>query len=285
MRKGWLIYREQDARKNKSYIDWFIQEAFSQNVSLELIIRETLTIGIFNNERVIYLKNKVVTKPDFAVVRTIEPLLSMHLESSGVAVFNSSTIAHICNNKALTHHHMTDLSIPMVDTVFLKREDLTDQPPMPYPFVLIESAGRSGKQVYLIESPTDWLYYKMQLSMEDIIIQNCAVQLGKDLRVFIVGQEIIGAVLRESTRDFRANFTLGGSARWYELNEAERRMIQKITTHFDFGMVGIDFLVGTDGRLLFNEIEDIVGSRTLSAVCDINIVQKYITHIKRHLSH
>src|SRR5699024_11950213 len=94
----------------------------------------------------------------------------------------------------LTHHHMTGLSIPMVDTVFLKREDVTDQPPMPYPFVLKESAGRSGKQVYLIESQQDWNYYKSHLSMEDIIIQNCAVQLGKDLRVFIVGQEIIGAV-------------------------------------------------------------------------------------------
>src|SRR5699024_5219707 len=199
----------------------------------------------------------------------------MHLESSGVIVFNSSTIAHICNNKALTHHHMTDLSIPMVDTVFLKREDVTDQPPMSYPFVLKESAGRSGKQVYLIESQQDWNYYKSNLSMESIIIQNCAVQIGKDLRVFIVGQEIIGAVLRESKEDFRANFTLGGSARLYEIKDAERRMIQKITTQFDFGMVGIDFLIGTDGSLLFNEIEDIVGSRTLSSLSDINIVQKY----------
>src|SRR5690625_54250 len=209
----------------------------------------------------------------------------MHLESSGVAVFNSSTIAHICNNKALTHHHMTDLSIPMVDTVFTKKEDTSDQPPLSYPFVLKESAGRSGKQVYLIESQQDWLYYKSNLSTEDIVIQNCAVQLGKDVRVFIVGQEIIGAVLRESKEDFRANFTLGGSARWYELNNVERAMIQKITTHFGFGMVGIDFLIGTDGRLLFNEIEDIVGSRTLSAVSDINIVKKYINHIKQNLSH
>src|SRR5699024_6661691 len=103
MHKVWLIYREQDARINQSYIDWFIQEAFSQNVSLELIIRETLTTGIFINERVAYLKSNLVTIPDFAVVRTIEPLLSMHLESSVVSLFNSSTIAPICNNKACTH--------------------------------------------------------------------------------------------------------------------------------------------------------------------------------------
>src|SRR5699024_1428165 len=208
----------------------------------------------------------------------------MHLESSEVIVFNSSTIAHICNNKALTHHHMTGLSIPMVDTVFLKREDVTDQPPMPYPFVLKESAGRSGKQVYLIESQQDWNYYKSHLSMEDIIIQNYAVQLGKDFGVFFVEQEIICVVIRESKVNIHDNLIHGESAHLYEIKDAERRMIQKITTQLDFGMVGIDLLIGTDGSLLFNEIEDIVGSRTLSAVSDINIIQKYITHIKRNLS-
>lgn len=283
MQKGWLIYRKEDARKNKPYIDWFIQEAFTQNLSLKLITRETLTIGIVNNERTIYLNGKVTTRPDFAVVRTIEPLLNIHLEASGVTVFNSSTIAHICNNKALTHHYMTDLSIPMVNTIFTKKANLCDQPPMAYPFVLKESTGRSGKQVYLIKTPEDWIYRTNHLSTEDIIIQECAVQLGKDIRVFIVGKEIIGAVLRESKEDFRANFTLGGSARLYDLHDADYKMIQKIISHFDFGMVGIDFLVGQDGRLLFNEIEDIVGSRTLSVVSDINIVRKYTAHIKQKL--
>src|SRR5699024_11929533 len=112
------------------------------------------------------------------------------------------------NNKALTHHHMTDLSIPMVDTVFLKRKDVTDQPPMSYPFVLKECAGRSGKQVFLIESQQDWNFYKSHLSMEDIIIKNCAVQLGKDVRVFIVRQDIIGDVHRAGEDDFCATVTL-----------------------------------------------------------------------------
>lgn len=52
-------------------------------------------------------------------------------------------------------------------------------------------------------------------------MQPTAVQMGKDLRVFVVGKEIIGAVLRESTTDFRANFTLGGDARLYSLNDSE----------------------------------------------------------------
>lgn len=283
MQTGWLIYSKQDAQQNISYIDWFIEEARLQNLLLRLVLREDLTIGIINNARTIYFKHEIVAKPDFAVVRTIEPLLSTHLEACSVLVFNSSAIAHICNNKAHTHHHIADLAVPMVDTIFMKTENVSEQPPMTYPFVIKETTGRGGAQVYLIETPHDWTQCISNLSTHDIIIQACNVQLGKDIRVFVVGREIIGAVLRESTEDFRANFKLGGTARWYELHDKEISLIQKIINYFDFDMVGIDFLIGLDGELLFNEIEDIVGSRILSAVSDINILEQYVSHIKRKL--
>jgi gamma-F420-2:alpha-L-glutamate ligase len=121
------------------------------------------------------------------------------------------------------------------------------------------------------------------MNAADIIVQACNVQLGKDLRVFVVGEEIIGAVLRESSEDFRANFKLGGSARLYQLNETEEKMIRKIMHYFHFDMAGIDFLIGLDGELLFNEIEDVVGSRILSMVRGANILAAYVAHIKKRL--
>lgn len=280
MHNGWLIYSKADAKKNKSFIDWFIEEAQQKDIALRLILREDLTIGIKNNKRTIYLRNKATKPPKLAIVRTIEPLLNLHLEACGSLVFNSSAISRICNNKALTHHYITDLCIPMVDTFFIRRENVQRAiSPMSYPFVVKEVTGRGGKQVYFINSKQDWLDCVSVIST-DIIIQACNVQRGKDIRVFVVGLQIIGAVVRESKSDFRANFTLGGSARLYELNEKERATVNKIIAHFDFGMVGIDFLLGLDGELLFNEIEDVVGSRTWSKLSDINIVEKYVTYIK-----
>ena len=51
----------------------------------------------------------------------------------------------------------------------------------------------------------------------------------------------------------------------------------------DFGLVGIDFLFDSEGGLLFNEIEDVVGSRTLSQVSDINLLEKYVSFIKQNV--
>ncbi|WP_106497011.1 ATP-grasp domain-containing protein [Lentibacillus sp. Marseille-P4043] len=280
---GWLVYSETDAEQNRDYINWFIEEARLQEIHLELILREDLTIGIFQNQRVIHHKNKTVRLPEFTVVRTIDQLLRLHLEACGVTVFNSSHTARICNNKALTHHHVINLHIPMVDTIFSKKHTLSTNPPASFPFVLKETGGRGGKQVYYIRNIEDWKTSLAALSTDEVIIQSCDVSLGKDVRVFVVGNEIVGAVLRENTNDFRANYKLGGSATWYMLKPHEIALINKIIHSFDFGMVGIDFLIAKDGSLLFNEIEDVVGSRTLSVVSDINILKIYIKHIKTKL--
>ena len=280
---GWLIYSKKDALENSSYIDWFIEEARLQNIRLTLILREDLTIGLSNNKHTVKLGQQKVNLPQFAVVRIIEPFLSLHLEMCGIKVFNSSTISTICNHKSLTHLEMSKLQIPMVNMIFVKKENLSDVPPMDFPFVVKEATGRSGQQVHLIESLEDWRLCYPTLNTTDLVIQSTQVQPGKDVRVFIVGKEIVGAVLRENKDDFRANFKLGGTASWYPLHSEQIKMINKIIHHFDFAMVGIDFLIGINGEFLFNEIEDVVGSRILSKTSDINIVNKYITHIKNHI--
>lgn len=283
MYTGWLIYSQKDANANQSYIAWFIEEAEKAGMQLQLIIREDLKIGISSQKRTTLLKGREVKFPDFAVVRTMEPILNAQLESLGTLVFNSSQISSICNNKAWTHHYVHHLGVPMADTYFYNREHLIESP-LPFPFVMKEAEGRSGKQVYLIENDTDWNDAKRLLKQKNIIIQSANVQFGKDLRVFIVGKEIVGAVLRHNPNDFRANFKLGGNASLYPLQPKEEKLVREIIHHFEFGMVGIDFLIAKDGTLLFNEIEDVVGSRILSAVSDVNILEKYISFIKSKLN-
>ncbi len=254
-----------------------------QNVSLHFVRREDLTLGILGNTQTMLLHDRPAVLPDFAVVRTIDPMLSQQLESLGTTVYNPAETAAICNNKALTHFHVSKLGIPSADTIFAaKGSPLPVEAPMPFPFVVKDTGGRGGKQVSLVMDTPSWDSFREQYtSNHDLIFQTAKnIQPGKDVRVFVIGEEIIGAVLRENAHDFRANYKLGGSASWYVLEEHEKKLVHQITSYFRFGMAGIDFLLDEDGGLLFNEIEDVVGSRTLSAVSDINIVRRFITHIK-----
>ncbi|MEN1970488.1 hypothetical protein WMZ97_20730 [Lentibacillus sp. N15] len=281
---GWLLYKRKDAIENQAYIDWFVEEAHLAGMSLTLVCREDLTIGIIDQKRSVLIKNQPVKLPDYAVSRTIDHLLSLQLEALEITVFNAAHIAAMCNNKALTHQYICDLQIPMVDTIFLERASMPLKPPLPYPFVLKETGGHGGQQVYYIAHQAAWEEHKATISGNQVIIQACNVVLGKDVRVFVVGKEIVGAVLRENKADFRANYKLGGSVTGYSLSQKETAMINRIIRHFDFDMVGIDFLIDIEGNLVFNEVEDVVGSRTLSIVSDVNILEIYCRHMKEKLS-
>lgn len=281
---GWLIYQKQDIKQNKAYIDWFKLEAELQNIELKLITREELTIGIKSNEKCIFLHDKPVYQlPHFAIVRTIEPILNLHLETLNIKVFNSYETSSICNHKSLTYHYINQLNVLMVDTVYTQIENFPVQSPIDFPLIIKEATGRGGQQVHLVKDEIDWKSIRSKLVNNDIVIQKANVELGKDVRVFVIGHEIISAVLRQSDTDFRSNYRLGGSVKSYELDRKEKKIVQKIIKHFNFDLVGIDFLVSKEGDLLFNEIEDVVGSRTLSATSNINLLQKYISHIKQHI--
>jgi glutathione synthase/RimK-type ligase-like ATP-grasp enzyme len=113
----------------------------------------------------------------------------------------------------------------------------------------------------------------------DFVLQPLTGNKHQDLRVYVLGTEIIAAVLRTAKEGFKSNFSLGGEVRLYELSEEEIGVVNRIIREFDFGLVGIDFIVGDQGELIFNEIEDVVGSRMLYQCSEINIVRSYLEFI------
>lgn len=273
---GWLIYNREDAEKNKAYIHWMLEEAEKLGMELQFHYREDLEIGHRQHQLFIDVQQMPVEPPTYAIIRTIDPFLTKQLEMLGTICFNSSIVAEVANNKAKTHQYISSLGIPMSDTVYCCGSVRAE---LPFPFIAKEVHGRGGKSVYLVENREQLA----KLPTEgEWLIQKPAV-FGKDVRVFVVGEKIIAAVLRESATNFKANYTLGGSASLYELSDVETELIQKIIEAFDFGMVGIDFIFDEEGQFLFNEIEDVVGSRTLSVVSEINIVREYLAFIKNRV--
>lgn len=277
---GWLIYQKVDAEKNRSYINWFIEEAHLQNIDLKLVYREDLTIGL-DEQPIVYLAAIKQTLPNFVVNRSIEPMLQHFFTIANITIFNPVETAKIANDKALTHLELSKLNIPMLPTFFINGRGLSKKPPLKYPFIIKSVTGRGGDEVYLLENEENWLTFQSQSENQAYVVQPTNVQIGKDVRVFVIDKEIIAAVLRHNETDFRANFKLGGKAIPYHLSKHEINMIHKIIDHFQFGLVGIDFLIDHNDNLLFNEIEDVVGSRILSETSDINLLEKYVTFIKK----
>ena len=99
-----------------------------------------------------------------------------------------------------------------------------------------------------------------------------------DLRVYIIGKKIVGAIKRQANNSFRANFSLGGSVTSYQCDKEILDYVNQVVQVFDFGMVGIDFIL--------DEIEDVVGARMLyQCQPDVHLLEQYFAFVSDKLLH
>lgn len=277
---GWLIYDNQQYSKN----EWFAAEIIkhcSADCEIRLILTERLQFGIINGNIGFLYEGKPISAPAFAIMRTIFPLLSQALEGAGARVFNSSAAARICNDKRLTATAALSSGIPVMNTLFYNKK--YTEAPLPYidkfPFVLKTASGRGGSQVYLINNKSELEKALSELPEEDFLIQELCRTTGTDLRVYVLGGKILCPILRSSSC-FKSNYSLGGKAEVYSLNAYEKSCVEKILSALDFkpDFIGVDFLKDGEG-LIFNELEDVVGTRMLYAAAGINAAQQYSQYI------
>lgn len=215
--------------------------------------------------------------PDVAIMRFVDADLSKRLEGQGVRVVNNSCASRICNDKWLSYQFVQSIGVPILPTKLVFKVDvLRETNPIvgfpkdwEYPVVLKSRFGHGGTEVFLADSPDALRDAFRKIPDDSAIIQKPASDLGKDVRVYILNGQILIAMLRESKSDFRSNYCLGGTARQYLLNEEQQAVVKRITDHLPLDFAGIDFIFDY-GRIVFNEIEDVVGCRMIYSLTDLD---------------
>ena len=200
---------------------------------------------------------------DFVINRTNDYKIAQYYENMGIRVFNPSALSRLANDKQKCYEFMQENNIEIMPVNYTQT-----------PVVKKKIDGHGGKEVTMLNEAEEF--------EDGYVYQKPCDTLGKDLRVWVIGNEIITSILRESKTDFRSNFCLGGSATPYTLNKTEVEQIKKIIALVKSDYIGIDFIFN-NGRLVFNEIEDTVGARMVYEKTDIDIIKLYCEYIKREL--
>ena len=280
---GWLIYDKKQYTKNK----WFAEEILkncSAFCEMKLLFAEELIFG--SDEKGTFFEHpaKPISAPDFAVNRSIFPLLSLILEKSGTRVFNSYETSSLCNDKRKTYLAVAGSRIPIMKTAFFKKSffDIESAKSFGFPCVLKSADGHGGKEVFLLQNEAE-LEKKLQLLGSEGLLLQKPLLGSSDLRVYVLGGEILGAVLRTPEPGaFKSNFSLGGSVRSFEVNDAlifaVKEVLSRLSRTPDF--IGIDFLF--DGEsFVFNEVEDVVGTRMLYKTSGPDAAKEFSRYIEK----
>ncbi len=285
--KGYLLYEPNDAIKNMGFIDLFMEESKRRCIALSLLLT--------TDERLlVHVSAESLGNPDFIINRSRFPLLSHALEDAGIRVFNSAKVCEICNDKQRTYEYLKEYGILFMDTRYPQNpSDGKAAREFGYPFVLKPADGHGGMHVGLILNERE-LYQALSELKKDygtipkLVFQRCASDIGKDLRVYVLGGKVIAGMMRTcadpqpQSTEIRANFSLGGTAASHILTKEETALTERISAALPADLVGIDFIYH-NGQPIFNEIEDVVGTRMLYAYTTINIVKEYLGYVMEKL--
>lgn len=271
MMNWWLIYNRNEIEPNRRYIHFYMEACQKRNIELILLNKEQLSVSV--GDKTVFCYDGIeADMPDAVINRTRDYALAKALELAGCRLYNSTEVTLLGNNKLLAIQHVAALGIRTMKTCYGSSDGLS------YPYVAKSLDGHGGTEVYLIQNEEDALRHADDFKSGRYIYQEFCSEPGKDLRVYIVGKNIVAGMLRVSDTDFRSNYCLGGKAERYELNEKEKSVVYRIVNSLNIGHYGIDFIFDK-GEMVFNEIEDVVGSRMLYANTDIDVADMYVENV------
>ena len=259
--------------------------------------REHIHASIKKNYEVMMdLSSPIQHKPDFVVFLDKDILLARYLKQQGIPVFNDPEVIETCDNKANQYLQLAQHNLPMPTTIIapkvypaftIRQTGYYEQvlQTLSLPLIIKEGRGSFGMKVYLIETKEAFYEKVEQLRGVDYVFQQfIASSKGRDIRVNIVGGEIVAAMYRHSEIDFRANITNGGTAEVVDLTEQQKEIALKAAEAVGAEFAGVDLLFGEDEQPIVCEVNGAAHIRNILNVTGINVADAMIQYIVRRMS-
>lgn len=201
-------------------------------------------------------------------------------EIQGVTVLNNAGAFAVARDKWHTAQQLTAAGIPVLDS-FLGGELLnlsTRFARQTGKIVLKTVQGMQGEGVFLVDNSTQAAAYLQQ--DPNLISQNfIAEAVGCDLRVFVIGTEVVAAMERRApVGDFRANIHQGGSAKAVRLSSEMADLAVRATVAVGLDVAGVDLIQTTEGWAVL-EVNASAGLEMIEKVSGVAIAEKIVAYL------
>ena len=105
---------------------------------------------------------------------------------------------------------------------------------------------------------------------------------GADIRAFVVGNKVVGAMLRQGPDgEFRSNLHRGGFARVIKLSKEEEETALRSSKLLDLSVSGVDMLQSKNGPLVM-EVNSSPGLEGIEAATEVDIAGSIIEYIEQN---
>jgi len=258
------------------------EEAQLLGLDVEIMFAEDFQLLTDLDHQILYQYEKI-DLPQAAFIRSYDLSLVKHLEEMGVKTFNSYHGLQTSRDKWASHLALARQGLSSPKTLLLTPSFSFEWicKEVGLPFILKDAYGTHGDQVHLIENKETYLK----------IISHCQKGLaqryvktshGRDLRVHVIGGQVVASVLRYSDKSFLSNYSQGGKAKAYSIDDRAKTLAIQATEALGLDFSGVDLLF--DGKdYTVCEVNGIPGFRTIGLTSQENIPHMMLKYIKETL--
>lgn len=209
-------------------------------------------------------------------------------ESSGVRAINSLDSILVAGDKILTLSRLWRAGIPFPETIIALNGEAAERAGRLVEFPVIDKPpiGSWGRLVSLVKDPQSFrsiiehreLYQSQVLKTH--LIQRYISSGSRDLRILVLGEEVLGAIWRSAADgDWRSNVARGGLVEAAELEEDLRELALKVSSVIGGEFISVD-VFEEDGSFLVNEVNGVPEFKGFMEATGINVPGKLVEYVK-----
>ncbi len=151
-----------------------------------------------------------------------------------------------------------------------------------YPIIMKFPNGTQGKGVLVAESfpSASSIMDALSSLRQPFIIQEFVDTDGKDIRVIVIGEEVVAAYQREAAKnEIRSNIHQGGSGAQIELDDETKRLAIKAAKAVGAQICGVDILLCSHKGPLVIEVNVSPGLQGVTKYSGINVAEKIANYL------
>lgn len=203
------------------------------------------------------------------------------LEDRGLPVVNSPRAIERTVDKFWTSVLLEQCGIPTPETVVCQDADEAFAAFRAMRDVIVKPLfGSMG--LGMVRISDEDMAYRVFRTIEQIrgvyYLQRTVEHDGADVRVFVIGGRVIGAIERKST-GWRTNLARGGTARSVALSEYQSALAIRSATAVGAEYAGVDLVTGGDGRTYVLEVNGIPGWKGFQEASGLDVAGELLEYL------
>lgn len=220
--------------------------------------------------------------PNGSLEQIIHRVDTLHrLEEDGVRVMNSARAIERSVDKSWASALLERAGLPTPDTVVCEQIDEAFTAFRAMGDVIVKPLfGSMG--LGMVRVSDEEMAFRVFRAIEQVrgvfYLQRFVPHDGRDIRAFVVGDRVIGAIARSSD-GWRTNVSRGGRAEPIELPAEWRSMAIRAAAAVGAEYAGVDLLPGKDGTVYLLEVNGIPGWRGLHEATGIDVADAIVAQL------